>query len=109
MKPWGFVFVMIFCLPAAYSQQKVDFFLIDRKAQLLDAPTPDSLAKLINLQFATPLERVRAIYSWIASHIDYNTTIYRPWAAKYEYSPDPLDTADVWPSGDEMAARKVMR
>ncbi|HYO21986.1 MAG TPA: transglutaminase domain-containing protein, partial [Flavisolibacter sp.] len=79
------------------------------QVQSMDAPTPDSLAKLINKNFSSPLERVRAIFSWISTHIEYNTNIYRPWASSYSYSPDPLDTAAVWPSGDEMLARKVMR
>lgn len=109
MKPWVLVLVLFFSLPAAFGQQKISFAAIDWKARSLDAPTPDSLARLINLHFTTPVERVRAIYTWIASHIEYNTSIYRPWAARYSYSPDPLDTAAVWPSGDEMAARKVMR
>lgn len=109
MKLWMPVLVLFFFLPAANGQPRVDFAAVDWKAQSLDAPTPDSLARLITVQFATPVERVRAIYTWITSHIDYNTSIYRPWSAAYSYSPDPLDTAAVWPSGDEMAARKVMR
>ena len=109
MKWWGFAIVMFFSLQVAFGQQKADFGSVDWKARSLDAPTPDSLASLINAHFPAPVERVRAIYTWITAHINYNTAIYRPWAARYDYSPDPLDTAAVWPSGDEMAARKVMR
>lgn len=108
MKQCGFVLVLFVCL-LAQGQQRADFASIDWQVRSLDAPTPDSLARLITTRFATPVERVRAIYAWIASNIHYNTAVYRPWAASYQYSPDPLDTAAVWPSGDEMAARKVMR
>lgn len=90
------------------AQQKNPFSSVDWKAEGLDAPTPDSLAKLINANFTSPPEKARAIYAWITSHIAYNTDAFKPWV-KYAYSPDPLDTAAVWPSGDEMVARKVMR
>lgn len=90
------------------AQQKISYSSIDWKAESFDAPTPDSLAKLINANFITTPEKVRAIYAWITAHIAYNTAAFKPWV-KYTYSPDPLDTAVVWPSGDEMVARKVMR
>ncbi|HEX8314389.1 MAG TPA: transglutaminase domain-containing protein [Flavisolibacter sp.] len=109
MKKWVFGLVMFFFALAGKSQQKANFSSIDWKVQSMEAPTPDSLAGLIKTNFTTPLEKVRAIYSWIATHIEYNTNIYKPWLASYHYSPDPLDTAAVWPSGDEMVARKVMR
>ena len=107
MKKWLAGFVVFSCF-AASGQQKLSFSTIDWKTQSLNAPTPDSLARLINANFFTTPEKVRAIYSWIASHVAYNTGIFKPFA-KYHYSPDPLDTAAVWPSGDEMTARKVMR
>ncbi|RYF87276.1 MAG: hypothetical protein EON98_01020, partial [Chitinophagaceae bacterium] len=108
MKQWLFGWVLTFVSVAGFGQQQ-SFSSIDWKVQSLDAPTPDSLARAINGMFSTQLEKTRAIYAWITSHIDYNTSIYKPWAAKYDYSPDPLDTASIWPSGDEMVARKVMR
>ncbi len=109
MKKWWIGLTVIFLTDVGYSQQKISFASIDWKMASTDAPTPDSLARIINSYFTTELEKVRAIYGWITSHIEYNTAIYKPWAASYKYSPDPLDTAAVWPSGDEMVARKVMR
>src|SRR5215203_5022219 len=109
MKKWVIGLGMCFFSIAGHTQQKISFSSIDWKMQSAEAPTPDSLARLINKNFTTDLEKVRAIYSWITSHIEYNTAIYKPWNAAYTYSPDPLDTAAVWPSGDEMVARKVMR
>ena len=107
MKRWlvGLGFLLAF---AASSQERLSFSSIDWKTQFLDAPTPDSLARLINANFFTTAEKARAIYGWITTHITYNTSVFKPWT-KYQYSPDPLDTAAVWPSGDEMTARKVMR
>ena len=109
MKKWSIGFVMFFFSIAGFTQQKISFSSIDWKMASTAAPTPDSLAHIINSNFTIQLEKVRAIYSWITSHIEYNTAVYKPWAASYKYSPDPLDTAAVWPSGDEMVARKVMR
>ena len=109
MKKWSIGFVMFFFSIAGFTQQMISFSSIDWKMASTAAPTPDSLAHIINSNFTIQLEKVRAIYSWITSHIEYNTAVYKPWAASYKYSPDPLDTATVWPSGDEMVARKVMR
>ncbi len=107
MKQWLIGLSMFFFF-TGNAQQKISSFSVDWKAESLDAPTPDSLARLINANFFTSSEKVRAIYAWITGHIAYNTAIFKPWV-KYVYSPDPLDTAAVWPSGDEMVARKVMR
>lgn len=107
MKRWALGLGIFFCF-AAGAQQKLSFSAVDWKADGLDAATPDSLARLINANFSTPPEKVRAIYAWITSHVAYSTVVFKPWV-KYVYSPDPLDTAAVWPSGDEMAARKIMR
>ena len=109
MKTWVIGLGMFFLPFAGFSQHNISFASIDWKMQSTDAPTPDSLGRFINKSFGTNLEKVRAIYSWIATHIEYNTAVYKPWTATYVYSPDPLDTATVWPSGDEMVARKVMR
>lgn len=101
----------IFLSLAAGAQPGISFSSVDGKAQSLDAPTPDSLGRLIGRTFATDAEKTRAVFSWITGHIAYNAAIFKPRAAArlYRPDPDPLDTAAVWPSGDEMTARRVMR
>lgn len=84
------------------------FFSIDWKMHNTEAPTPDSLARFISANYTSDLEKVRAVYSWITNHITYNTGSYKPRSAVVKYPFDPMDTASVWPSGDEMTARKVM-
>jgi hypothetical protein len=108
MKLWvtGLAFFLFFFCAA---QQRLSYAAIDWKASSLNAATPDSLGRLIKKNFFGEAEKARAIYSWITSHIAYNTAFFKPYAAKYRYEPDPLDTAAVWPSGEEMTARKVMR
>lgn len=79
---------------------------IDWDMRQTDAPTPDSLARIINRRYTHPREKVRAAYAWIVSHVAYNTG-----KAKFRtavFVPDPMDTATVWLSGDEMVARRVM-
>ena len=108
MKKWTIFLAMLF-FGVGNAQQVASFSSIDWNVQNVDAPTPDSLAGLLTKNYTTELEKVRAIYSWITTHIAYNMDIFKSPSKTFKYSPDPLDTAAVWPSGDEMIARKVLR
>jgi hypothetical protein len=108
MKAWLTGLLMFFLLGVSAQPRTSSFFSIDWRMQNVEAPTPDSLARFIAANYTTDLEKVRAVYSWITSHISYNTGIYKPGSAAVGYTFDPMDTASVWPSGDEMTARKVM-
>ena len=91
--------------------QSYSFSSIDGKVKNIDAPTPDSLAKLITASYKTELEKTRAIFSWIAQHIAYNTgyfNIGKKYAA-VKFVPDPFDTASSWKSGIELTAERVLR
>jgi hypothetical protein len=108
MRVWlAGIFVLIF-FGASAQPRSLSFFSIDWQMRNAEATTPDSLARFISFHYITEMEKVRAIYSWMTSHIAYNTGIYKPRKAAIQYMIDPLDTAAVWPSGDEMTARKVM-
>jgi hypothetical protein len=91
-------------------KHSVNFSSIDWKVQTMEAPTLDSLAKELTSSYSTELEKTRAIFSWIAQHISYNTGIfnvgrgYRP--AKYVY--DPYDTISS-KSATEQTAERVLR
>jgi len=92
--------------------QSADFAAIDERMRTIDAPSPDSLASVITRIYTGDLEKARAIYSWIAQHIGYNTGIYGRSVrndARWRTGPDPFDTMTVWRSGIEMAAWQVMR
>lgn len=108
MKRWLIGLTMLF-YTVIQAQQVASSSSIDWTVQNIEAPTPDSLAHLLIANYTTETEKVRAIYSWITNHIAYNMDIFKPGKASYKYSPDPLDTSAVWPSGDEMIARKVLR
>lgn len=59
-----------------FGQKKINFAAIDWSVRNLDAPSVDSLAKKITASYQTDVEKTRAIFSWIAQNISYNTGIY---------------------------------
>lgn len=59
-----------------FAQGKINYATIDWKVSRIDAPTVDSLASMITASYKTDLEKTRAIFSWIAQHVSYNTGIY---------------------------------
>jgi transglutaminase/protease-like cytokinesis protein 3 len=83
---------------------------IDWRVQSIDAPTPDSLAKLLTAPYTKEVHKARAIFSWIAQHISYNTAIFGG-SARYasKYAAEPEDTSAIWKSADEMTAIKVLK
>ena len=104
----------VFCillLAALKASRAQDYNSIDWRVQSLDAPTPDSLARLLTAPYTKDIHKARAIFSWIAQHISYNTGIYnsqrRFAAAGYVAVPD--DTSFQWKSAEEMTAIKVLK
>ena len=95
----------------SFAQNVSSYSDIDWKVQSIDAPTPDSLAKLLTVSYTTDLQKVRAIFSWIAQHISYNTFVISSnrkfTSSKYVVQPD--DTSAEWKSAIEMTAIKVLK
>lgn len=105
--------VLLLLISSCLFAQKrtVNFSSIDRKVKNISAPTPDSLARLLTSPYQTELEKTRAIFSWIAQHISYNTGYFnsgKKYAAK-NFVPDPYDTASFWKPATELTAEKVLR
>jgi hypothetical protein len=82
---------------------------VDWHVRSVNDTSVDSLALKLTAPFPTPLEKARAIYSWICSNIRYNVDIYRPVALRARFVPEPVDTTSEWKSADEMVAQKVLR
>lgn len=106
-----FLFFLLFFAGKCFAQKRpVNFTAIDRSVRTIEAPTVDSLAKKLGACYQTELEKTRAIFSWIAQHIAYNTGVfnsgkgYRP--TKYVF--DPHDTVSS-KSAIEQTAEKVLR
>ncbi|PKH52804.1 hypothetical protein CXF68_19815 [Tenacibaculum sp. Bg11-29] len=71
MKKLAVLFLFIFINKNLFSQdlEKVDKII----SSYMKAESVEGLAKRIDYDFKTEIEKVRAIYTWIALNIDYNT------------------------------------
>jgi hypothetical protein len=107
MKWFLSLFVLLLAFPG-FAQGRAEFGRIDWAVQSLDAPTPDSLARLLTGSYTADLQKVRAIFSWITGHISYNTGIYTRRMSASALPSDPSDTASAWKEATEMAARRVL-
>lgn len=94
-----------------FGQKKINFAAIDWDVRNIEAPTVDSLALKIIRPYETDIEKIRAIFSWVAQHISYNTGIYN---AGRSYRPvkfvlDPADTVSSKPAMEQTAERVLRR
>lgn len=103
--------VLILIVKISFSQEKFNYGAIDWRVQNIEGPTPDSLAKMLTAPYSTQTQKVRAIFSWIAQHIAYNTFIFNSGrkASYTKYISTPDDTSLLWKPADEMTAIKVLR
>jgi transglutaminase/protease-like cytokinesis protein 3 len=85
-----------------------NFPAIDYKMSTAETPDLDSLSRFISNNYAQDIDKARAIFSWIAAHIAYNTGIYGKRVG-IKFIADPVDTVSVWKSGIEMTADRVFR
>ncbi|WP_422090526.1 transglutaminase domain-containing protein [Tenacibaculum ovolyticum] len=74
MKKLALIFLFILINKNLFSQdlKKIDKII----ASYMKAESVESLAKRIDYDFETEIEKVRAIYTWIALNIEYNTLKY---------------------------------
>lgn len=109
MKGWVCAFFLFTSFVLQAQRPTAGFSAIDWRVQDIRAKTPDSLALALTSPYATELEKVRAIYSWICQNIRYNVEIYWPLARRRPFKPEPVDTTSEWKPADEMVAQKVLR
>ena len=103
--------ICLFITNICFGQKRpANFAAIDWYVRNIDAPSVDSLAKKLAAPYETELEKTRAIFSWIAQHISYNTGIYNPGRGyrSVKYVMDPYDTVSSKPAV-EQTAEKVLR
>jgi hypothetical protein len=107
MKYLLFIFLVL-SGSAVKAQSYAGYGRVDSYVRNLDAPTMDSLARLLVQPFATDEQKARAIYSWIAFHISYNTFILRGSERMgNRYATEVYDTSLQWKSAVEMTALKA--
>jgi len=95
-----------------FAQHKtVSFSTIDARAENIDAPTADSLSRLLTQSYTTELEKVRSIFYWITDHISYNTIRYQPRPVDYmdDGAESGFDNDSVIKSLDERVAAIVLK
>lgn len=103
--------IFIFSPVFSFAQQHTASYpSIDWKVSRIEAPTLDSLAKELTSNCSTELEKTRAIFSWIAQHIAYNTGIFTAGRGfrQARYVEDPYDTVSL-KSPTEQTAEKVLK
>ena len=106
-----FLFICICFTNFCFGQKpSANFSAIDWNVRNIEAPTVDSLAKKLTAPFQSELEKTRAIFSWIAQHITYNTGRYQSGRGyrSIKYVVDPYDTVSSKPAV-EQTAEKVLR
>ena len=105
------IFILVFFSNTCLAQKgSASFPVIDWTVRSVEAPTVDSLARKLTAPYQTELQKTRAIFSWVAQHIAYNTGIYNSGRGyrPVKYVVDPYDTVSS-KSAVEQTAEKVLR
>lgn len=71
MKTCACIFFLLTTQFAISQEKPVNYNSIDRYVMNIDASSPRELAQKLTLRYTTDLEKMRAIFSWIAQHISY--------------------------------------
>ena len=102
--------MLLTVMVGASQTNKVSFAEIDWRAQFVEAPTLDSLAKELTLPYTTDREKVRSIFRWITEHIDYKVRgpLYLRRATPILTS-EPDDTASSLKPLSERVALNVFK
>jgi hypothetical protein len=104
--------ILLFITNACFGQRSTaSFSSIDWYVRNVEAPTIESLARKITAPYTTELEKTRAVFSWIAQHIAYNTGIYNAGRGyrQVKYVFDPADTVSSKPAIEQTAERVLRR
>jgi transglutaminase/protease-like cytokinesis protein 3 len=102
--------ILLFYPLCFYAQSKaVNYYDIDRRVASIPIVKADSLAKQLAALGKTDHEKVRAIFRWIAEHIDYNVKAYKKnKATSGLFYEEPEDSSAALPSLNERVAAKVL-
>jgi len=112
MKVVALIFLLFVTTACVAQKGSANFYLIDWKAQSIEADAADTLAKKLTGSYTTDLEKVRAIFSWITGNIDYQVKprYNRPGKSSTKYLvEDPSDTASILKPLNERVADLVIR
>ncbi len=110
MKLFICIIPILFSLKMIAQPVRNNFTAINRKVAFINTEKIDSLSKQLDALGKTDLEKVRAIFRWISTHISYNVRIFgRNKIDPGNFFEDIEDTAEVLPSLNERVAAKVLK
>ncbi len=107
MRKWLTILFCITIIDAFSQQAAADFTKIDHRVQFIKPAPPAELSKQLISFCSNDLEKVRAIFKWIADNIDYKVkkTIYRKGTSALNDD----DNDSTFRSLDERVAEMVLR
>lgn len=92
---------------ASAQQRQVSFSEIDERVKSIEAATPAELSYTLTKDYTTENEKLRSIFSWIATHISYRVRKNNITINNYTARPVFTDTAK-WKSANDMVAETVL-
>src|SRR4030095_14906775 len=106
---WLLIIFILGSVPGFSQKNKIDFSEIDRRVQFADAATPFLLSQQLTAECSTDLQKVRAIFRWIADNIAYRTNepINRKKRSRIKDEEETDDTSLLKPL-DERVAETVL-
>jgi hypothetical protein len=110
MKMWVSILLVLLGQSSYGQLWSSDFSKIDWYVQSVPAAAPDSLAKRLTAPYTTDLQKVRAIFRWIAEHISYRTRINFRGSFALRYNTDePEETDTAFKSLNRRVAESVLK
>lgn len=105
------LFIQLIIIRPSYSQQKaIDFRSIDFAVSKIEAFSPIELSQKLTTNYSSAIEKARAIFSWEAQHINYETSFDRkPAKLNAATSVSPEDTSSQLLPLDDRVAYDVLK
>jgi transglutaminase superfamily protein len=107
---YGLLILLFLWVHVNFAQEGYSYSDIDYRVQSIEPANAADLARTLTLPYATGTQKVRAIFSWIAQHIEYK--LKRSSSRTYLHSNNavlkPIDSITI-NSADEYVAETVLR
>ncbi len=93
-----------------FAQQNIGFSEIDERVRSIEPASAFDLAQKLTAPYSTQAQKVRAIFSWIAEHVEYKArhSANKNYSSQKKILLKPIDSVVV-NSADEFVAETVLR
>jgi transglutaminase/protease-like cytokinesis protein 3 len=114
MKTGASIVFLILMHPVFAQKQLINYSSIDWNVMNIGASSPSELAQKLTAPYKTDVEKSRAIFSWIAQHIAYETKPNKPSqrndkASTTGAASDDADTSTMLTPLNELVAEDVLK